>query len=150
MGKAIDYIQMDSADISRKATMDDKAQQTELCMKRCQALERLAQAVRDKDGQLDEIFWDTLVLFEGYTFYTAKKLDFSYRLKGNEMFVTRKAKSITRASIMISFHTALELGEKATGPKKLGTFGASYLYPILIHLGVIGKKHELEFRSISD
>lgn len=150
MGKAINHIQMDSADISREDTMGENAQQTELCMKRGQALERLAQAVRDKDEQLDNIFWDTLALFEGYTFYTAKKLDFSYTLRGNEMFVTRKAKSITRASIMISFHMALELGDKATGPKKLGTFGASYLYPVLIHLGVIGKMHEYGFRSMVD
>lgn len=121
--------------------MDEKIQQTELCTERRQAVERLAQAVRDKDRQLDDILWDTLILFEGYTFYTAKGLDFSYTLRGYEMFVTRKAKSITRASVMIAFHRALRLGDEATGPKKLGTFGASYLYPILVTLGVIGEKH---------
>lgn len=121
--------------------MGEKAQQTELSMERRQAMERLVQAVRDKDKQLDDILWDTLALFEGYTFYTAKGLDFSYTLKGYEMFVTRKTKSITRASVMVAFHTALRLGDEATGPKKLGTFGASYLYPILVCLGVIGEKH---------
>jgi hypothetical protein len=40
----------------------------------------------------------------------------------------------------MSFHRALELGEKATGPKKLGTFGASYLYPIFMRIGVIEER----------
>ncbi len=53
------------------------------------------------------------------------------------MFVTRKDKSITRASVMMAFHKALELGRIVTGPKKLGTFGASYLYPVFREIGVI-------------
>ena len=55
-------------------------------------------------------------------------VEFFYIIKGNEMFVTRKDKSITRASVMAAFGKALELGRVVTGPKKLGTFGASYLY----------------------
>ena len=39
-----------------------------------------------------------------------------------------------------AFQKALELGEKATGPKKLGVFGASYLYPVFVRLGVINKR----------
>ena len=61
-------------------------------------------------------------------------------IKGNEMFVTRKDKSITRASVMMAFHKALELDRVVTGPKKLGTFGASYLYPVFCCLGVICQK----------
>ena len=53
------------------------------------------------------------------------------------MFVTRKDKSITRASVMAAFGKALELGRVVTGPKKLGTFGASYLYPVFQKIGVI-------------
>lgn len=34
----------------------------------------------------------------------------------------------------IAFQKALELGEKATGPKKLGVFGASYLYPVFTNI----------------
>ena len=87
--------------------------------------------------ELEGLLWDTLVLFQGYPFYTAKKLQFTYTLKGHEMFVTRKEKSLTRASIMLAFWKALELGRMASGPKKLGTFGASYLYPVFLHLKVI-------------
>ncbi|MGF0033942.1 hypothetical protein ACQRBN_13415 [Bariatricus sp. SGI.154] len=90
----------------------------------------------DKD-RLDTLLWNTLILFQGYPFYTAKNLEFFYYLKGNEMFVSRKDKSITKASIIMAFHKALELGRVVIGPKKLGTFGASYMYPIFIRIGVI-------------
>lgn len=38
---------------------------------------------------------------------------------------------------MVAFHKALELDRVVTGPKKLGTFGASYLYPVFREIGVI-------------
>ena len=56
------------------------------------------------------------------------------------MFVSRKDKSITKATILLAFHKAMELqrgGNGIAGPKKLGTFGASYLFPIFLQLGVI-------------
>lgn len=90
--------------------------------------------------QLDDILWETLVAFQDYPFQTAKKLEFSYVLKGYEMFVSRKDKSITKSTVLLSFHKALEVQKQAglvAGPKKLGTFGASYLYPIFLHLGII-------------
>ena len=31
----------------------------------------------------------------------------------------------------------MELGRIVSGPKKLGTFGASYLYPVFVRIGVI-------------
>lgn len=93
---------------------------------------------KEEDARtLDSLLWDTLVKFQDHPFYTAKNLEFFYIIKGNEMFVTRKDKSITRASVMMAFHKALELGRIVKGPKKLGTFGASYLYPVFREIGVI-------------
>lgn len=91
-------------------------------------------------SQLDDFLWDTLLLFQKYPFQTAKGLEFTYEIRGYEMFVDRKEKSITRATVNMAFHKALELQRtqgKVSGPKKLGTFGASYLYPVFIHIGVI-------------
>ncbi len=87
--------------------------------------------------------WLTLHAFVGYPFYTAKGLEFTYIIRGNEMFVSRKDKSITRATVELAYKRAIELGTLATGPKKLGVFGASYLYPIFIRLGVIKTKEEI-------
>lgn len=84
--------------------------------------------------------WETLLLFEGYPFVTAKGLRYYYTIKGNEVFFTRKEKSVTRATVNMAFQTALKLQRNAihiTGPKMPGCFGASYLYPIFKRIGVI-------------
>ena len=105
------------------------------------AVRSLEERLEERDtDMLDEILWETLTKFQGHPFYTAKELELFYMIKGNEMFVTRKDKSITRASVMMAFHKALELDRVVTGPKKLGTFGASYLYPVFCCLGVICQK----------
>lgn len=84
--------------------------------------------------------WDVMELFEDHSFYTMRNLEFTYIIRGNEMFVNRKEKSITKATVGIAFRKALELGGIVSGPKKLGTFGASYLYPVFLYLGIILQK----------
>lgn len=111
---------------------------TDMTIEQKQAIECLKKAMQDSDADVSgEILWDTIIEFQGFPFYTAKSLEFFYIVKGNEMFVTRKDKSITRASVMAAFYKAWELGGVVTGPKKLGTFGASYLYPVFQKIGVI-------------
>ena len=83
-----------------------------------------------------EALWEAILAFEGVIFYTAKGLEYSYTIRGNEMFVSRKEKSVTRASILVAYKKARELG-CVTGPKQLGVFGASYLYPVFRGLGII-------------
>lgn len=96
----------------------------------------------DSDGQmrrLQDLVWNALVQQQGNLFYTAKGLDFTYRVKGNEIFVSRKAKSVTRMTVDIAVEKAVMLcrtGTEVKGPKKLGCFGASYLYPVFLKLGI--------------
>ena len=82
-----------------------------------------------------------LTCLQGCVFLTAKGLRFTYKIKGGEMFINRKAKSITQATVFMAFWKAAELGGEVAGPKKLGTFGASYLYPVFVRIGVIGRSH---------
>lgn len=63
-----------------------------------------------------------------------------YKVKGNEIFVSRKEKSITRSSVILAMTKAIELQYKVKGPKQLETFGASYLYPIFKKIGLIDDK----------
>lgn len=89
---------------------------------------------------LEDALWDALLLLEGKSFETAKHLKYSYSIKGYEIFVSRKDKSITRSTVNLSLWNAMELqkaGLPVSGPKKLKTFGASYLYPIFMEVGVI-------------
>ncbi len=82
-----------------------------------------------------ENLWRCIIAFAGYPFYTAKGLKFKYLIKGGEMKVDRKKKTVTKSSVEMAYKRALE-GE-VSGPKKLGVFGASYLYPVFVRLGVV-------------
>lgn len=84
--------------------------------------------------------WIAVSSLQGRTYTTSKGLPFTITVKGNELFVSRKEKSITRATVDMAYQQVLKLQEAREvidGPKKLGTFGASYLYPLFIALGVI-------------
>lgn len=95
---------------------------------------------RVEPEEMEMQLWNTLLLFQEYPFHTSKGLKFTYSIKGNELFVTRKEKSITRSTILMAFQKALSLEGIVSGPKKLGTFGASYLYPIFMRIGVVRQK----------
>lgn len=105
---------------------------------------RMAQLTAQKqppDKEDERLLWAALARRAGQPFCTAKGLGFRYTVRGNEMFVSRKDKSITYATVMLAFRNAAALqaaGRAVSGPKKLGTFGASYLYPVFCALGVIG------------
>ncbi len=114
--------------------------------KQQEAVDKLNRAIEENEQVflLDKLLWDIIILFQGYNFHTVKNLKFSYTVNGGEIFVDRKekSKSITKSSVMMAFHVALDSGGIVTGPKKLGTFGASYLYPVFMEIGVIKKKGE--------
>ena len=87
-----------------------------------------------------DVLWQEITRLQGEAFYTAKGLKFTYEIRGNELFVDRKDKSITRSTVDLTYRKAMDLlrgGEVVDGPKKLGTFGASYLFPIFLKLNVI-------------
>ena len=92
-----------------------------------------------EDLTIDRL-WEVMELYEDFPFYTMRNLEFTYIIKGNEMFVDRKEKSITKATVGMALGKALELGGIVSWPKKLGTFGASYLYPIFLYYEIIKKE----------
>ncbi len=84
--------------------------------------------------------WNMILAHQDEIFTTTGRgtrsgVTFTYSIRGAEMFVDRKEKSITRATVMRAYHRAIELGV-VTGPKKLNVFGASYLLPIFKRIGV--------------
>ena len=62
--------------------------------------------------QTPDALWEAILAFEGAIFYTAKGLEYSYTIRGNEMFVSRKEKSVTRASILVAYKKAQELRDR--------------------------------------
>lgn len=79
---------------------------------------------------IDEL-WEVLEEQQGRQFYTAKKLPFSYTIRGGEMFVDRRSKSITKATFQRALEKIKEGPEAITGPKSLNVFGAPYILAIL-------------------
>ena len=56
-----------------------------------------------------------------------------------QLVIDRKEKTITRNTVLLAYQKALEIQESercVSGPKKLGVFGASYLYPVFLALGI--------------
>lgn len=119
------------------------AERGRMFKKRKQACEQLAEHL----DQPDEIIymWSAILAFQDYPFATAKGYPFKYTVKGWEIFFSRKEKSITKSTVEMAFRFARDVQKEngyVSGPKKLGTFGASYLYPIFLRIGVCEKKPE--------
>lgn len=72
--------------------------------------------------------WERIKEIEGREFRTKKGLEFKIEIKGNELFVDRRQKSITRASVNMAYKKWIE--DKDCGPKALGVFGSSYLWSV--------------------
>lgn len=108
------------------------------CEAFCNKAEQMSAAERE------EAQWELLKLLQGCVFLTAKGLKFSYRIQGGEMFISRKSKSITQATVFLAYNRAVELNGSVADPKQLGTFGASYLYPVFVRIGVITATDEQE------
>lgn len=114
------------------------AKEASLDAERCKKYRQRKSAVaRLKENPENlELLWDVIVSFAGYPFQTYPKgLKFKYEVKGNEMFVNRKKKSITRSTVVLAYQN-MRQAEKIKRAKELGTFGASYLYPMFMRFGV--------------
>lgn len=74
--------------------------------------------------------WQLLSEHQNETFYTVKKLPFSYVIKGGELFVDRRNKSITKATFKQALDRLREDPDKVTGPKSLNVFGAPYIWAL--------------------
>lgn len=88
----------------------------------------------------EEQLWEALERYQGTDFYTAKGLQYQYTVKGGEMFVSRREKTITKATVILAAKKAAALqmeGKSVDGPKKLGVYGASYIWPVFRKIGVI-------------
>ena len=119
------------------------AEQGRLFRTRKTACEILQEHMDAEDAEM--YLWRAVEAFSNYPFATEKGLSMKYTVRGGEVFFNRKEKSVTKATVMKAFHQARRIqGEKGfvNGPKELGTFGASYLYPVFLRIGVCAKNSE--------
>ena len=72
--------------------------------------------------------WALLQKHQQEVFHTAKGLPFTYAIRGGELFVDRRQKSITVSTVanaLGKISALKEAGIEISGPKKLGCYGAS-------------------------
>ncbi len=88
-----------------------------------------------------EKIWPLLEAHQNQMFYTAKGLSFTYTIRGGEMFVDRRSKSITRATVEKAYEKLkADNGQTIHGPKKLNVFGAPYIWALFLGLKLIVPK----------
>ena len=89
----------------------------------------------------DEIeLWEKITSHAGEGFTTSGRgsrpgIPFTYEIRGAEMFVSSRSKSITRSTVMLAFWKVK--GKEISGPKAIGVHGDSYIYAVFKKLGVI-------------
>lgn len=88
--------------------------------------------------------WDAILACQNKLFTTSVRgrrpgTQFSYTVRGAEMFVSSRAKSIT-ATILYAYHKVREMegqGVAVSGPKAIGVHGDSYIFVVFKEIGVI-------------
>ncbi len=78
-----------------------------------------------------EALWEWLLQHEGQIFYTKKGLEFTYFIRGGELFASRRERSITRGTFEYAWRKMRERPQEVTGPKSLNVYGAPYVYALL-------------------
>lgn len=89
--------------------------------------------------------WENICAHQDKTFTTSGRgrrpgTQFSYTIRGAEMFVSSRAKSITIATILYAYHKVREMEEQGivvSGPKSIGVHGDSYIFAVFKEIGVI-------------
>ena len=102
---------------------------------------------QENPEELALLLWQVLKQYEQVEFQTVKGLAFTYVINGNEMFIDRKEKSITKSSVLLAFQNLVKQGGIISGPKKLGTLGASYLNPNFMELGWTVERQALSIQG---
>ena len=86
-----------------------------------------------------EATWQLLQQHQAKIFHTAKGLPFTYTIRGGELFVNRRRKSITVSTVRRALEkiTLLEAAGRSSPVPRNRLLRGSYLYPVLLALDVL-------------
>ena len=100
--------------------------------------------------EANDILWNEITAREGQTFTTHKGKEFTFQIKrpkngetSGEIRINGKAVVITRATLLLAYHGALEEQQKkgcVEKPGKLGAYGDIYLYPLFLDIGICSRQ----------
>lgn len=94
------------------------------------------------NGGISEL-WAAIAAKQGDTFYTAKNLPFTYKVKGGELFTDRRERSITKSTFERAYEKILA-DPSIQGPKKLNVYGAPYVWAVLKKIGAVPVREQEE------
>ena len=78
---------------------------------------------QENPEELALLLWQVLKQYEQVEFQTVKGLAFTYVIKGNEMFIDRKEKSITKSSVLLAFQNLVSKEASSVVRKSLEHLG---------------------------
>jgi len=104
---------------------------------RQEAVKSIKLCIEEKDGELKDIVWNTLKLFENYVLYTSSNQKYKYYIYNDELLVKRKEEGISRATLEQALENALKSDRRITEPEQLGVSHAEYIFPLFKRLGII-------------
>ena len=89
--------------------------------------------------------WENICAHQDKTFTTSGRgrrpgTQFSYTVRSAEIFVSNRAKSITRSTVLYAYRKVREMEEQGiavSGPKAIGVHGDSYIFAVFKEIGVI-------------
>ena len=95
----------------------------------------------------EEMLWNCVIAFRGYTFHTVKGLPFSYEIRTGrtgsltkELWIDRRegSKSLAWSSVLLAFRNVKVIGAVVERPKALGDIrGVSYIYGMFCRFGLV-------------
>ena len=91
---------------------------------------------RRTDEEREERLWEELVYLQGCLFRSREGLDFTYKIRGSEMCVDVEEKGVTRAEVMKAYGRMIKMKDVVKETEGLGRYGAGYLYPIFVKMGL--------------
>lgn len=108
----------------------------------------------------NDSLWNAIAAREGKVFTTCRGKTFTFHIKTDKAGDTQSAividtnrVSITRATTLLAYHNALDIQSKkgfVKKPGKLGTFGAIYLYPVFLDIGIISAQAGIPVRALPE
>lgn len=88
------------------------------------------------DAEKEETLWQELIYLQGCIFTTGNGINFTYRIRGSEMFVDGEEKGIPRVAVMKAYRKVV--GRDTTEePENPEASVENYLYPVFAKMGLI-------------
>ena len=104
---------------------------------RQEAVNEIEQRISAGAGDISDIVWDAMQLFQNYTFYTTSDQKFRYFIYNGELIVLRKETHISREDIVLALENVIKEDYMITETDQLGVPAATYIYSIFRRLGII-------------